>query len=59
MAYKGHAARKFTIKIPAGKPGAVVVNLVNNQTVPATVASSDLQFALESEPMALNAFLVQ
>jgi hypothetical protein len=59
VAYKGYASKKLTIKIPAGKAGAVVKNLVTNETVPTTVAGDSLQFDLPSGPMELNAFLVQ
>jgi len=59
VAYKGYAGKKLTIKVPAGKAGAVVKNLVTNETVPSTVSGSDLQFDLSSGPMELNAFLVQ
>lgn len=59
VAYKGYSGKNLTIKIPAGKPGAVVKNLVTNQTVPTTIAGGNLQFDLESGPMELNAFLIQ
>ncbi|HBC87692.1 MAG TPA: hypothetical protein DCZ94_12105 [Lentisphaeria bacterium] len=58
VAYKGYAAKKLTVKVPA-KAGAKITNLVTGQSVPTTAAGNDLQFDLESGPMELNAFLVQ
>lgn len=59
VAYKGYSGKKLTLKIPGLKPGAVLKNLVTNQTVPAKIVGNDLQFDLESGPMELNAFLIQ
>jgi hypothetical protein len=59
VAHKGYAAKNLTIKVPAGKPGAVLKNLVTNQTVPTTTVGNDLQFDLEAGPMELDAFLIQ
>jgi len=59
VAYKGYTARKLTIRVPAGKPGAVLKNLVTNQTVPTTAVGNDLQFEINSDPMELDAFLIQ
>ena len=59
VAYKGYTAKQLTIRVPAGKSGAVMKNLVTNQTVPTKTVGSDLQFDLESGPMELDAFLIQ
>jgi len=59
VAYKGFADKKLTIKIPAGKPGAIVKNLVTNENVPVTVTGNNLQFELAAGPMEMDAFLVQ
>jgi hypothetical protein len=59
VAYKGYAARKLIVKIPATKAGVTIRNLVTNEVVPARFANGELQFDLESGPMELNAFLIQ
>ena len=58
VAHKGYTARKLTIKVPAGKPDAVLKNLVTGQTVPTTAIGNDLQFELDASPMELDAFLI-
>ena len=58
VAYKGFAAKKLAIKVPA-KAGAKITDLVTNQTVPAKTVGADLQFDVDSGPMELNAYLVQ
>jgi len=59
VAYKGYTGKKLTIKVPAGKAGAVVKNLVTGKTVAVKEAGGDVQFDLESGPVELNAFLIQ
>ncbi len=59
VAYKGFAGRKMTIRVPSGKAGATVKNLVTNAIIPAAVTGNVVQFDLESGPMELNAFFVQ
>jgi hypothetical protein len=59
VAYKGFAAKKFTVSVPGAKPGAVVTNLVTNEAVPSQVAGNNLQFDVNSGPMELNAFLIK
>ena len=58
VAYKGYAAKKITVKVPA-KAGAKVTNLVTNETVPTTVSGDQLQFDIDANPMELDAYLVQ
>lgn len=58
VAYKGYAAKKITVKVPA-KEGAKIVNLVTNEIVPARFVDNEIQFELTAGPMELNAFLVQ
>lgn len=59
VAYKGYANGKFTVKVPAGKMGTTVKNLVTGEVVPASVSGGQLQFELATGPMELNAFLIQ
>ena len=58
VAYKGYAAKKLAIRVPA-KSGAKITNLVTNATIPSTSVGGNIQFEVESGPMELNAFLVQ
>ena len=59
VAYKGDAAKKFTVKLPKARPGAKVLNLVTNAPVASSVVGDNLQFELEAGPMELDAFLIQ
>ena len=58
VAYKGYRDKKLTIRVPAGKSGAVLQSLVTEATVPAQKVGTDLQFEVNSGPMELNAFLI-
>ena len=55
VAYKGYVPAHLTVKLPALKAGASVINLVTGQTAALTADGIDLQ----AGPMELNAFLVK
>jgi hypothetical protein len=57
VAFKGYAARKFTVKLPGVK--GTVKNLVTNETVPSKTDGGALTFDVDSGPMELDAYLVQ
>jgi hypothetical protein len=59
VVHKGYAGKKLVVRLPAVKPGGMVVNLVTGEPVPSTSSGGGLQIEVASGPMELNAFLVQ
>ncbi|MGI5869521.1 MAG: hypothetical protein ACOX9C_08790 [Kiritimatiellia bacterium] len=58
VAYKGHAGRKLTVKLPA-RTGSTIMDLVTGEAVPAKATGDTLSFDVASGPMELHAFLAK
>jgi len=59
VAFKGYAPKPLTIKVPGGKPGAKVTNLVTGESADAKVVDGQTMIELQSGPVELNAYLIQ
>ena len=59
VAFKGYAPKPLTIKVPGGKPGAKVTNLVTGESADAKVVDGQTVIELQSGPVELNAYLIQ